>query len=101
MGSSGESVRVTIYGDEYSIKSDVDGETTKKIAEYVNLKIGEVQSHIASRDRIKVAVLSAMNIAAELMCYKEKCEKYLNKCEELQKKAEAIHQTIDDCTEHL
>jgi cell division protein ZapA len=101
MGSSGESVRVTIYGDEYSIKSDVDGETTKKIAEYVNLKIGEVQSHIASRDRIKVAVLSAMNIAAELMCYKEKCEKYLNKCEELQKKAEAIHQTIDDCTERL
>ena len=60
MGSSGESVRVTIYGDEYSIKSDADVATTKKIAEYVNLKIGEVQSHIASRDRIKVAVLSAM-----------------------------------------
>jgi cell division protein ZapA len=90
MGSSGESVRVTIYGDEYSIKGDTDSETTKKIAEYVNLKIAEVQSSIASRDRIKVAVLSAMNIAGELMGYKDKCEKFLNKCEELQKKAEAI-----------
>jgi len=101
MGSSSESVRVTIYGDEYSIKGDTDSETTKKIAEYVNLKISEVQSHIASRDRIKVAVLSAMNIAAELMGYKEKCEKYLNKCEELQKKAEAINRSIDESTEHL
>jgi ABC-type Zn uptake system ZnuABC Zn-binding protein ZnuA len=35
------------------------------------------------------------------MCYKEKCEQYLNKCQELQKKAEAIHQTIDSCTEHI
>jgi cell division protein ZapA len=101
MDSSGESVRVTIYGDEYSIKGDADGETTKKIADYVNLKISEVQSHVASRDRVKVAVLSAMNIAAELMRYKEKCEKFLNKCEELQKKAEAIHKTIDGCAEHL
>jgi cell division protein ZapA len=101
MGSLDESVRVTIYGDEYSIKGDTDSETTKKIAEYVNLKIIEVQSRIASRDRIKVAVLSAMNIAAELMGYKEKCEKYLNKCEELQKKAEAINQSIDESTEHL
>jgi cell division protein ZapA len=101
MDSSGESMRVTIYGDEYSIKGDADSETTKKIADYVNLKIGEVQSRVASRDKVKVAVLSAMNIAAELMCYKEKCEKYLNKCEELQKKAEAIHQTIDECSEHL
>jgi cell division protein ZapA len=101
MDSSGESVRVTIYGDEYSIKGDADGETTKKIADYVNSKIGEVQSHIASRDRVKVAILSAMNIAAELMRCKEKCEKYLNKCEDLQKKAEAIHKTIDECTEHL
>jgi cell division protein ZapA len=101
MESSSESVRVTIYGDEYSIKGDADGGTTKKIAEYVNLKIGEVQSHVASRDKVKVAILSAMNIAAELLCYKEKCEKYLNKCEELQKKTEEIHRTIDNCTEHL
>ncbi len=101
MGSSGESVRVTIYGDEYSIKGDSDSETTKKIAEYVNLKIAEVQSHVASRDRIRVAVLSAMNIAGELMSYKEKCEKFLNKCHDLQKKADAIDRSIEENSGHL
>ena len=101
MDSSSESVRVTIYGDEYSIKSDSDSETTKQIAAYVNRKIAEVEPRIASRDKIKVAILSAMNIAGELMGYKEKCEKYLNKCEELQKKAEAIDRTIEEGVEHL
>ena len=101
MGSKGESVRVIIYGDEYSIKGDTDNETTKKIADYVNFKISEVQSRVASRDKVKVAVLSAMNIAGELMDYKEKCERYLDKCEELRKKAEAIDRTIDESVEHL
>jgi cell division protein ZapA len=96
MDSSSDSVRVIIYGDEYSIKGDADKEKTKKIADYVNLKISEVQTSIASRDKFKVAILSAMNIAAELLGYKEKCEKYLNKCEELKKKAEVISQNIDE-----
>jgi|WetSurMetagenome_2_1015567.scaffolds.fasta_scaffold114947_3 cell division protein ZapA len=100
MGSSGESVRVTIFGDEYSIKGDSDSDTTLKIAEYVNIKIAEVQSRVSSRDRIKVAVLSAMNIAGELMCYKEKCEKILNKCQELQKKADTIDTTIEESSAH-
>ena len=96
MGSYSESVRVTIYGDEYSIKGDSDSETTIKIAEFVNSKIAEVESHITSRDKMKVAILSAINIAGELMDYKEKCERYLNKCHELQKKTEAIERTIEE-----
>jgi cell division protein ZapA len=101
MGSSTESIRVIIYGDEYSIKSDADIETTKKVAEYVNLKMEEVQNGIASRDKVKVAVLSALNIAGELLGFKEKCDHYLNKYEELQKKAKAISQKIDDNVEIL
>lgn len=99
MGSSTESVRVIIYGDEYSIKGDADIETTKKVAEYVNLKMEEVQNSVTSRDKVKVAVLSAMNIAGELLGFKEKYERYLNKYEELQKKAAAISQRIDDNVE--
>ena len=99
MGSSMESIRVIIYGDEYSIKGDADIETTKKVAEYVNLKMAEVQNSVASRDKVKVAVLSALNIAGELLDCKEKCEQYLNKYEELRKKAKAISQKIDDTVE--
>ena len=99
--SSIESVRVTIFGDEYSIKGDSDNETIKRVVEYVNNKMSAVQNSIASRDKVKIAVLSAMNIAEELLSYKEKCQEYLNKCEELQKKASAIGQKIDDNIENL
>ncbi len=101
MSSSNESVRVVIFGDEFSIKSDVDGDTTKKIAEYVNLKMSEVQSCVPSRDKFKIAVMSAMNIAGELLDYKEKCQEYLEKCEEFQKKAKEIGRKIDERTEHF
>jgi cell division protein ZapA len=101
MTVSTESVRVTIYGDEYSIKGDADSETTKKVAEYVNLKMSEVQKSIASRDKVKVAVLSAMNIAGELLGYKEKCQEYLDISEEMRKKAVALGQRIDHHIENL
>jgi cell division protein ZapA (FtsZ GTPase activity inhibitor) len=101
MSSTLENVRVIIYGDEYSIKSDVNTETAKKVADYVNLKILEVQKNVSSRDKVKVAVLSAMNITEELLGYKEKCREYLNKCEEIQKKAVEIGLRIDKNTEKL
>jgi cell division protein ZapA len=99
MGSSTESVRVTIYGEEYSIKGDADVETTRKIAEYVSLKMEEVQNRIASRDKVKIAVLSALNIAGELFGTKEKYEQYRIQCEEIKKKAGAISKKIDENTD--
>jgi cell division protein ZapA len=101
MSLSRESVQVIIYGDEYSIKGDADSDTVKKIAEFVTDKMSEVQNSIASRDKVKVAVLSAMNIAEELLAYKEKCQEYLNKCEELQKKAVALGRKIDGTIENV
>ena len=74
MGSSNESVRVVIFGVEYAIKGDVDAETTKQIAQYVNSKMAEIHNTTASRDHIKIAVLSALNIAGELFELKAKYE---------------------------
>jgi cell division protein ZapA len=89
MGSSTESVRVIIYGEEYSIKGDADVETTKKVAEYVNGKMEEIQNRIASRDKAKIAVLAALNIAGELLGIEE----------DLRKKAGAISKKIDENVE--
>ena len=72
MSSSMESVRVVIFGAEYSIKGDVDVETTRQIARYVNSKMTEIHGNSASRDNVKIAVLSALNIAGELFELKEK-----------------------------
>jgi cell division protein ZapA len=74
MGSSSESVRVVIFGSEYSITGDVDSETTKQVARYVNSKMAEVHETTASRDNMKIAVLSALNIAGELFEMKDKQE---------------------------
>ena len=65
MSPSSDSVRVTIHGDEYLIKGDVDIETTRQVAQYVNSKMEEIQTGVASRDKVKIAVLSAMNIAGD------------------------------------
>lgn len=96
MSPSSDSVRVTIYGDEYSIKGDVDIDTTKKVAEFVNSKMEEIQTGVTSREKLKIAVLSAMNIAGELLDCKTRCDEYLKKLDEVEKKAGALVKKIDE-----
>ncbi len=95
MGSADESVRVNICGEEYSIKTDVDVETTKQIAEFVNQKMMELKRNSSIRDNLKVAVLSALNIAGELYEYKEKCEDAENKLSNIQNKATNLSHKIE------
>jgi cell division protein ZapA len=96
MSPSSDSVRVTIYGDEYLIKGDVDIEITKKVAEYLNLKMEEMQAGVASREKLKIAVLSALNITGELLDYKSKCEQYSKKLDELQEKLGILTRKINE-----
>ncbi len=97
MGSSGESVRVNICGEEYSISGDVDIETTKRIADFVNQRMMELKKTSPIRDNLKVAVLSALNIAGELHEYKEKCEEAQRRLSDLEHKASNLTQKIESC----
>ncbi len=94
MGSSMESVRVVVFGVEYLIKSDVDTEITKQVAQYVNSKIAKIHENTASRDNMKVAVLSALNIAGELFEFKAKYDESARKITELEDKIAALTQKI-------
>ncbi|MDD5672973.1 MAG: cell division protein ZapA [Chitinivibrionales bacterium] len=94
MGLSSESIHVQIHGDEYSIKSDTDEETIKKVAEYVNAKIIEIQEKTASRDRSKVAVLAAMNIAGELFELRQQYDQHQKQIEQIAQKTRKIEQSI-------
>lgn len=96
MSGSPESVRVYIDGDEYSIKGDVDFETTRRVAEYVNAKISEIHMSTASRDKLKVAILSAMNIAGELFEYKSKCEEQSKQLNDLEIRFTVLSKKIDE-----
>lgn len=93
MGSM-ESVRVVIFGVEYSIKSDADPDITKQVAQYVNSKITEIHEKTASRDNLKVAVLSLLNITGELFELKAKHIDCAGKVDELESKIAALTDKI-------
>lgn len=96
MDSSADNVKITIGGEEYSIKTDVDIETARKIAEYVDQKLSEVKKGNLSRDNYKIAVLSALNIAGELHDYKQRYEDAQRKLNEFHNKAAYIAHKIED-----
>ncbi len=60
------SVTVTIFGREYSIKSEVDPDHIKKAAGYLNSKMQEIADSYPNISENRVAVLAALNITYEL-----------------------------------
>jgi cell division protein ZapA (FtsZ GTPase activity inhibitor) len=92
---SAQSTRVVIFGSEYSIKGDVDIETTRQVARYVNSKMAEIHENTASRDNVKIAVLSALNITGELFELREKQQKNDQQISEVNDRVAAIIKKID------
>ena len=58
-------VRVTIVGDEYSIRSEADPEHTRRVAEYVDKAIRSVMQG-GMVEVQKAAILAALQITNEL-----------------------------------
>lgn len=95
MDATLHSINVSIFGEQYSIKGDVDSETTRKVAEYVNSKINELSGKSASQNKLKIAILSALNIAGELFECRAQAEEYRKQVDELQNKALQMNHKID------
>jgi len=66
-------LKVNIYGTDYPIKGNTNTEYIKKVAEYVDQKMHEVDQSVAVVSTLKVAILAALNIADEL--FKERTDK--------------------------
>ena len=82
MDGSDSFVKVTIYGQEYTIKAPADATYIKNIAEYVDMKMREVQEEMNTPQvTAKVAILAAMNISDELFSNKRTTEKMKNDVE--------------------
>jgi cell division protein ZapA len=87
-------VRVTIFGQEYTVKSKADRAYVISVANYVNNKMEEVESALpVVQAPLKIAILAAMNITDELFsCQREKDE-IIRTVEE---KAEFLIEEIDE-----
>jgi cell division protein ZapA len=63
--SSEQTIRVEIYNQTYSIRSDGDNDYILELAEYVDRKMREISSGTLTVDSLKVAILAALHIADE------------------------------------
>src|SRR6266542_4053588 len=59
-------IKVEIYDQSYTIRSDGDSEYIRKLAEYVDQRMREISSGTLTVDSRKVAILAALYIADEL-----------------------------------
>ena len=67
MSDNNNTVQISIYGQEYSVKAPADAEYIKKIASYLDEKMREVQSGFSTtQSSTRIAILAAMNITDEL-----------------------------------
>ena len=66
MSGAKHSTRVTICGEEYTIKSDTPPDHTRAVAAYVDKAIRQVMGSAAVVESHKAAILAALSITDEL-----------------------------------
>ncbi len=74
MSATKQSVKVSILGEEYSIRSDVPPEQTKAIAKYLDDGIRAVMHSGKVLDAQRAAILAALQITNELFEAREAAE---------------------------
>lgn len=83
----GETVKIEVFGQEYSIKSDNgDEDHVKRIAQYVNEKIKDILSNTEVTIRLDVAILAALDVAHDYFLLKEDHDKLIEAIESRSKK---------------
>ena len=95
MSNDSKNLTVNIYGQEYVLRSTANQDYINKIADYVNSKMKEIEGTglDASSQQLKIAVLSAMNIADELFQSVDKNSKIITTIEA---KGNSFIEYIDD-----
>ena len=75
-------VEVEIFGQRYSLKSEVAEEQVKKVAAYVDRKMREVAEGTKSVDSFHILILTALNIAQEYLQEKGSREDLVQRIED-------------------
>ena len=86
------SVEIKVFGQTYTVKTDAEEDHIQEVARYVNEKIDEVLKKTRSVSTLNVAILTALNIADDLLKEKEKRMVLLR---EIEKKSEDLAEKID------
>jgi len=65
-------VEIKVFGQTYTVKTDAEEDYIREVAHYVNEKMEEVLRKTKSVSTLNVAILTALNIADDLLREKEK-----------------------------
>lgn len=87
------SIKVNIWGSEYALKSDADPQYLQELALFVDKRLQKLGEGATVNSQLKIAVLTALNIADELFRLKEKHEKLVN---EIEKTSDQITENLDN-----
>ncbi len=85
---------VEIFGQRLGLRADGDEARIQEIARFVDLRMREVADRSSSVDTVKIAVLTALNIADELFQERETDQDTRQK--RLEKQAERLVFRIDE-----
>ena len=94
MTEESNQVQISIFGQEYSVKAPADPDYIKKIAEYLDDKMREVQSGFSTtQSSTRIAILAGMNITDELFTARQIDE---SDSTEVEEKISSLIELIDD-----
>ena len=94
MAEESNQVQISIFGQEYSVKAPADPDYIKKIAEYLDDKMREVQSDFSTtQSSTRIAILAGMNITDELFTARKSDE---SDSTEVEEKISSLIELIDD-----
>lgn len=86
------SVQVTILGQQYTIKSELDPDEVKRVADFVNGKLAEVAASHRVVDTLHTAVLALLNVSGE---YLDLCREKHDDDEEARLRLERLADTLE------
>lgn len=93
METQKNSVRVNIYGEEYTVRSEGDEDYIRQVAGYVDRKMRQIAEKVPNKSPARVAILAALNITDEYFAEKRKQEEGRSSFEE---RASSIITLLDD-----
>jgi cell division protein ZapA len=85
-------VEIKVFGQTYTVKTDAEEDYIQEVAKYVNEKMDEVLKKTKSVSTLNVAILTALNIADDLLREKEKRIAFLR---EVEAKSKDLGEKID------
>src|SRR5918911_728617 len=87
-----EAIEVTIFNQTYRLRSRSDQEHVREVARLVDERMRQISSQVTTHDVLKIAVLTALNIADEMQnlrnYYEQEVQPLLSRSSENQEEAE-------------